>query len=628
MIRRSGEPRDAPVVDGSWFAAASAELTEDEKPTLTRQIWWSRCKQNGVFDSALAERIIADLVADLAVMPRVVLSDNAPSEELTRIFDVMLESPFDTARSAWDRHTQLVLRYGRSIWLFLQPENLVDKNSDFAQAVSDHGNSFVVFSPMAVTIETTASGAVVHLVHASGLAFQAKESELISCSWFDPTGAPGETTSVLKPIEDELAAVEVAQHAVWASLDNSRNQRVVLEIADGQVSIDTTGVGHSEPAATRLVKKSKASWLVGELLSRVRMTRETRTRDQRSRIPIALTKANDGSPITRTLTQPEIDGGLVAVATWAREQAAIVASVPTSQLTGEQPKYANMFATRDQFVRSTAGAVAFHVADAAMPAIRRWRKSAGIETKLVLELDPGALIEQTPTPATITAPVVEQISAANTKTANSILGPGVVRKLNRWQIETIKDLERLAALIAAEQDQASPIAAGVSDNIERLIERLVGRVTQLRRLVNPKQQPSDVDRANIEKAIIANVERATAAGAGSTPFTVKAIRDSLASDLFGVSRISTESNPTLMDRGFVTEVFPGLDATGGEPVEWEWSWTPPGDPDRTPFQDHLDLHGQQWLEGDEQPGIPGGDANGENCQCVIELAIPVEAAVG
>ena len=72
---------------------------------------------------------------------------------------------------------------------------------------------------------------------------------------------------------------------------------------------------------------------------------------------------------------------------------AIGAGVPTAQLTGETPKFSNMFADRIQFARSESGILAREVCAAAMPvlaAITAGTPDAGA----IFWLNPAPLIEE------------------------------------------------------------------------------------------------------------------------------------------------------------------------------------------------------------------------------------------
>lgn len=603
-----------PAVDVAALVQ-STNVDKDDNPDTSKvaPAWWNEFAGQGLAQSALAVRIVDDVLGDLLALPAQVGPDvDTPDEALTRLFVGAFDSPVDSAVSGWGQHVANLLVWGRSI--------LVEASTIEGDGLQNWEGSWIVCNPTLSTHNQNLD--TWDLVHQSGRKFRTTGDKVKVCSWWDQT-KPGQIRSILSPLQSELQIVKLGEDAAYSQLENAQQALHLVEISSGEVTVlPRKTVDPATPAVESQGPVSAQAWLSKELTERAKAKR---VRNRFTKLGAALVHArgkNDTTGVKVVPLTPTVDNGVVALADHVLKTLAVAASIPASQLTGEQPKYANMFATREQFLRSQLGFVAGAVAAACDPFVREVCGDG-----VVLWLDSSTVIDDAVASGSPLA--AARFTRPATTSANSLLGKKKVRALTRWQRNAVIVLRVVGEQVAQKVlDGLQSVAAAdtVYDPAQVVTRKqrkqVAAILADLKRLGGYDLDKQDLDLLEQQAGASLDdlVNRVQAEGQGKPQSIQKSMVNLsatyLATSLFGESTATGSGNPTLLDRPEVIETIPEL-AEG--PIVWQVSWTPPGDPTRQEF--HADDDGNILVEGvdDQEIDKYGNDDNGDACQCVLDL---------
>ena len=604
-----------PAVDVAALVSVTPEDTSGNADT-TKNIpaWWSEFIADGIPSGALATRIVDDLLGDLLALPvQVGLQNGVVDEQLTGLFVGSFDSPVDSASSGWAQHCANLLVWGKSF--------LVEASNIEGEGLDQWAGSWIVYNPTKSTYNKGLDQWT--LTHQSGRQFVTNGDRVKVCVWWDQT-TPGLPRSVLSPLKGELQIVQLGEDAAYSQLENAQQALHLVEIAAGQVTtLPRKAIDPSQPAVESQGPTSAQAWLSNELTVRAKAKK---VRNKLRALGAALVHSrsdNDNTGVKVVPLTPPVDTGVVALADHVLKTLAVAASIPASQLTGEQPKYANMFATREQFLRSQLGFIAGAVAAATGPFVREICGNSAVmwlDSSTVIE---AAVVADSPLAAA-------RFTRPPTPSANSLLGKKKVRALKKWHHDAIVTLRVIAEQVAQKVLDGLAVVAAAdakpfdATNVVTLKQRrqVAAILADLKRLGGQDLDEQDLDLLDSRagSSLDALVSQVQTAGQGK-PFDVQKSMVNmsaayLATSLFGESTATGSGNPTLLDRPEVIETIPEL-AEG--PIVWQVSWTPPGDPTRQEF--HADDDGNILVEGvdDQEIDKYGNDDNGDACQCVLDL---------
>ena len=421
MPRRPWEaaPPVEPVA-GAAVLTPPAELRNEgtAAKTETPVDWWPTLAPQGrrpMHSTGIGAMLLDSVMADLSAMPVVQGPDLDTATDAFAAGGLLslLASPLDDAAAAWRRHERSLLCWGRTHWL-LATEMQVEDETMRAQW---QGGPWWVLCD-APSAKRSREG-VWTLTHQTGIQFSADErrgDKVVTCTWWDDVRPKG-VRSLLSPLIEYLQLLGVGVGAAWTALDNARQSRMVIEM----LNQDIPGKFMGETDRGQPIPRTVAHDIFDDIVERAQAV-EKGSRSFRERLPLIFQKPQNSSGPSVTLSDltPKVDGALVPLADWALRQVAISSLVPTPKVTGEDPKFANAFSNRAEFVGSALGEIARALCGATGPLLRAALPDLDMRDRLFY--DPADLItmvpDGTPTAGTPSLPVQAQalVSAAATST--------------------------------------------------------------------------------------------------------------------------------------------------------------------------------------------------------------------
>ena len=569
----------APAVD---MARAANEGNTSEPP------WWAEMRT--VLHDPILSRITRLSVADPATMPLTVARDvggDDPVPDLVATARIIpkLSSPVADRWATWAKHVTLISTLGRSYWV-----QLVQTDIPHVGGWPTDDSGWVVVSPYNYGSE---KGTKVDLTLDGGHKVTVERDRVIMCQRSGRVQS-GEPYSELRTLIELALLRDRIVTGMWSRTDTAAQAMKILSIEGGDRRPAMSEGQAADPQAQTIVAAVMAT-LAKRLDSIVRVRR-----DPKARAPIVVGGRGD-NPLAVADMTVDVDGGLVAFGDWVLSQLAIGAGVPTAQLTGETPKFSNMFADRIQFARSESGILAREVCAAAMPvlaAITAGTPDAGT----IFWLDPTPLIEEA------------RDDAASARGTMAAAVGGTPATLAERVNEVVARAE--AGLFA----DAEMLVMGDPDDRDRMAETMaLNAVAAARDLAALLDAPDVADgvRREAQDAALAALDESLAeldggalAAAIGVPTIVRRIIDRVKRAVFGEPTTPTadKGEPDLspiIDRvgilPYLTRALPGSARV--------WVYGLPSDRN-SPYHPHELCDG---LVGSKLGDFPGEEPNGKPC---------------
>ena len=599
-------PDVEPPDDTMAFAAGPAiDVTKEagQVDDSAQPPWWADLRAT-LHDPILA-RVTRLTVADPMVMPLKVARDQGGDEpvvddDATRRIVPELASPLADRFATWGKYVTLIAGPGRAYWVRLYPED-IPSVPDWPTAEQRGG--WVVVSPF--NFKVTAAGA--ELVLDGGHKVTVARDRMIVCQR-SGRFLSGEPYSELRTLAEPALLADRVRAAMWARSDTSAQATKVLSIGGGDARVATSRGGTSDPKTGTVVQS-----VMGTLAKRLQSLVNLR-RDAAARAPMVVSGRGD-NPLAVADMTVDTDTGLVDLGEYANTLIAIGAGVPTAQLTGESPKFANMFADRLQFARSESGILAREVAAAALPllaSITRGTADAGT----IWWLDPSTLIGE----ALEDAAAARGTFAAAPDGDTAPLAQRVNTVVSRVEQGLFADAELLTLAAPDERPAAADrMAVNAVDALAELLDLLDGPA--------PTIPVGDVRRAALASLEDSLEELGTEvlAAAIGLPTIVGRLVESVKDEAFGVAEGAVKNAPILTRKG----ISAALDKVIPD-AQHVWVYGLPSSRPTGPYEPHRRNAGRYGSKpgdftGDEPDGEPCFPGGHKGCQCFLEIALTATA---
>lgn len=619
-------PPPPPPLSGLIAGAPTADEILQPRSSDSRPGWWREAA--AMSRAGLVGRIVELTVSDATVMPLQVGHDVGEIPEvdgpLSEMIVARMASPFENRRGTWARYCRLMVTLGEALWVRVDAETV---GAEYAGLFPGGQSGWVVASPLDAERERGSGN--MKVVVAGGHQLVVPDTAVVRAVWSDPLHA-AERVSLVRRLIPMAATLDRAETAMWARLDTTAQAGKFVDLPAGYGPPE---VRRSDPQAQpdQPGRESVAAVTGRQLTARVVHTITDR-RDPKSRVPMVMQRAGQESATVHDLAV-NMDPALVAAIEKIEAQLAVAASVPTHELTGEQPKFANMFASRAQFVRSPLAALAFDLCSALGGVLFRELADLGKQDPtLIFLLDPSPLIEEAQEDAqaargTMAAgPAARQVVAA--PTVAEVVPRSQVARLNAWQRRSVRSLQQAAKQAAKARGQ-NPEGGGEWWTGE-LLARLASVLADLRSTRGGRVPVTDEDVARARRALTAagsEADRVFASG-GTAERATRLLVPTLAGALLGSSSglFGRADGVALLDRTEVSTVWPELRADTPGEVVWRWNY---GDASTRPsgsWEPHEELDGMvadeggpgTW-DGEEPDGSPAEVGGHAGCQCVLDL---------
>ncbi len=594
----------------AFAAAPASDMTKEAEGVAdTKQpTWWADLR--ATLHDPILSRVTRLSVADPMVMPLTVARDVGAAEP--EVYDAAtaaivpeLSSPLADRFATWGKHVTLIATLGRSYWVRLYPDDIP---SVPGWPTAEQRGGWVVVSPFN---HQPVGGSMAELVLDGGHRVTVARSRLVVCQRSGRV-LSGEPYSELRTLAEQAQLSDRVVAALWSRTDTSAQGAKVLSIEGGDRAPQQSQGSTSDPKSRTIVEAVMAT-----LAKRLQAIVQIR-KDPKARAPMVVAGRGD-KPLDVADMTVNTDGGLIATGTWSDQRIAIGAGVPTAQLTGESPKYANMFADRLQFARSESGILAREVAAAALPLLAaitsegRFAQYAGS----IWWLDPTPLIEEAQedaaaargTMAAAPAGMLAEVSPA--ERINTIV--------DRAERRLFADAEMLALVAPADRDGAADrLALSAIDALNELRETLDAPLSDVAVRVVRRAALGALDDSLDE------LKAEAIAAAIGLPTIVRRIVERVKEAVFGRSASPTPDGATgpILDR---VGISPYLTAEFGDDVPMVWVYGLPSTREN-PYEPHYANDGAEGTKpgdfaGEEPDGSPCFPGGHNGCQCYLRLKV-------